>query len=60
MPKKKKLMRACLVESTVDAYSGSTHERVRSRGTRRVSLQHLLRGADRLVRGTGQTGRRAE
>ena len=44
----------------VDAFSGSIHERARSRGPRRGSLQRLLCGAVRPVRGTGQTGRRAE
>ena len=44
----------------VDAFYGATHERARSRGARRGSLQHLLRGAVRPVRGTGQTCRRAE
>jgi len=44
----------------VDAFYRPTHDRARSRGARRSSLQHLLRGVVRPVRGTGQTGRRAE
>ena len=44
----------------VDAFYGPTHDRARLRDTRRSSLQHLQRGAVRPVRGTGQTGRRAE
>ena len=44
----------------VDAFYGPTHDRARSRGARRSSLQHLLCGVVRPVRGTGQTGRRAE
>ena len=44
----------------VDAFYGPTHERARSRGARRGSLQCLLRGAVRPVRGTGPTDRRAE
>ena len=42
----------------VDAFYGPTHDRARSRDARRSSLQHLLRGAVRPVRGTGQTGPR--
>ena len=44
----------------VDAFYGPTHDRARSRDARRSSLQHLLREPVRPVRGTGQTGRRAE
>ena len=44
----------------VDVFYGPTHNRARSRGMRRSSLQHLLRGAVRPVRETGQIGRRAE
>jgi len=44
----------------VDVFYRSTHDRARSLGARRGSLQHLLRGAVRPVRETGQTGRRVE
>jgi hypothetical protein len=44
----------------VGARSGPTHERAQSSSARRNSVQHLLRGAVRPVRGTGQTGRRGE
>ena len=44
----------------VGARSGPTHEHARSHGARRSSMQHLLRRAVRPVRGTGQTGRRAQ
>ena len=44
----------------VGAFYGPTHDRARSRDARRSSLQHLLRGEVRPVRGTGQTGRRAQ
>jgi hypothetical protein len=46
---------------SIDAFYGSTHERAKSsRGARRSSLQRLLRGAVRSVKGTGQTGRQGE
>ena len=44
----------------VDVFYRSTHDRARSLGARRGSLQHLLRGAVRPVWETGQTGRRVE
>ena len=40
----------------VDAFLGPTHECTRTCGTRRSSLQHLLRRPVRSVVGTGQTG----
>ena len=36
-------------KSCVDVFYGPTHDRARSRGARRSSLQHLLRGAVRPV-----------
>ena len=44
----------------VGPFYGATHDRTRLRGARRNSLQHLLRGAVRPVRETGQTGRCVE
>ena len=41
------------VVELVDAFYGPTYDRARSRGARRSSLQHVLRGALRPVRGTG-------
>ena len=42
----------------VGAILGPTHERARTRGVRRGSMQRPLRRVVRPVRGTGQTGRR--
>ena len=50
-PKQPVELLTALINIGVDAFYGPTHDRARSRGARRGSLQHLLRGAVRPVRG---------